>query len=551
MKRQPDNIQSNKENKPKKRASLVKKAGNSLFGRLTFIGLSILFQFALLLVVGIYFYSYFAIIQVVSAVLALVAFLRLETRDMVAEMKVPWCFLILFFPLFGSFVYFLLGEPHLSPRRKKILKNIYRVSLPFSYSGAPLSQEEAEEGIGDPPAKGKIKKTALRLIEEDGGGQARYLARATGLVPYEKCYTRYFPDGESFWESLCEEIAKAEKFVFLEYFIVEDGKMLGRILDLLAEKSAQGVDVRLLYDDIGSVGKVPFFYPELLKKRGINCLKFNHFVPVLTAVQNNRDHRKIAVIDGKCGFIGGTNLADEYINAVRRFGNWKDSSLLVKGEAVRSLTLMFLQLWSLQREETEDFSPFLAVEAGEYEEEGTVQPYGTGPKPFYLEPVAENLYVSLIEQAQKSLWIMTPYFVTERRIMDALACAAGRGVDVRIVTPHIPDKKTVYLQTKRNYTFFLRNGIRVYEYTPGFLHSKNVLMDDEKAVVGTINFDYRSLFHHYECAVLLSGTKTVADMKEDFLATFAVSEEMDEEKARLSLPAKLSATLGILLSPLL
>lgn len=538
----------------KKAKNKIKKPIKSIFGRLTIIGAAIFLQLALLLFVS--FVSYMAVIplQVVSYLFAVIAVFHLESRDMISEMKVPWMFLILLFPLFGSFIYFLLSENRTSAKRKKLLGKICLKSRLFSYPGSdlPFRTDEVEEKEKEEVGEKRLVRKANAIMKEDESGQSGYLTLSAGLMPYEKCLTEYYPDGESFWESLCAELEKAEKFIFLEYFIIGDGVMLGRIIDILERKAKEGVEVRLLYDDLGSIGKVPCFYPDYLKTRGINCRKFNRFVPVLTAVQNNRDHRKITVVDGKVGFTGGTNLADEYINAIERFGNWKDGSVMIKGNAVKSLTLMFLQLWSLQAGKCEEFSDYIDVDAGEFDgEEGFVQPYGTGPRPIYDEPIAENLYVNMIEQAKKSVFIMTPYFVTGRRVIDALKSAAKRGVDVRIITPAIPDKKTVFLQTRRNYSGFLKSGIKIYEYTPGFIHSKNVLVDGERAVCGTINFDYRSFYHHYECAVFLVGTKSLSAMEKDFKETFEKSEEITKEKAALSLPARFAATLGILLAPLL
>ncbi len=523
-------------NKGKDRRKInISRAGKSIFGRLPIIGSAIFFQLVLMLLLGAILNSYYFPVQVASDVFAVVAFVHLESRDMAAEMKLPWILLIFIFPLFGAVIYFILSENRLTPARKRLLLDIYDKSLIYYF---PLLSKEEEE-------------TGKSVVERDESGVSLFLSKSSGLIPYENCATEYYPDGERFWESLCAELERAEKFIFMEYFIVEEGVMFDRILRILKRKAKEGVEVRLMYDDIGSVGTLPFDYPKKIEKMGISCRKFNRFVPLLTAVQNNRDHRKITVVDGRTGFIGGSNLADEYINAKVRFGQWKDSSVMIKGGAVKSLTLMFLQLWALQSKKTEDFSVYMEEEPEIFEEKGTVQPFGDGPKPFYDEEIGENLYLTLINQAKNSVWIMTPYFVTDKRITTAVESAAKRGVDVRIVTPHIPDKKTVYRQTKRNYSSFIRAGVKVYEYTPGFIHSKNVLCDGEAGVCGTINFDYRSFCHHYECAVVLRGTDSLGDMKKDFEETFAVSEEMTEKTARMSFFGRLLANIGIILTPLL
>jgi len=490
-------IEKQKKTKKQKNNFYVRKVSHSIFGRLTIIGFGIFLQLALMLAIttlaGLYFQRLYIWVSIAQFVIIVVTMFHIIKRDMLAEMKIPWMLLVAIFPLFGSIVYFLLSESRFKPSTKRLLRSNFKESLKFC----------------PPREENKINSTS------------EYLFKATGLSAHANNYCEYYPDGESFFAALCAELEKAEKFIFMEYFIIQQGVMFGKIMDILMRKVKEGVEVRFLYDDVGSIGKVPVSYPKQLREVGIKCYKFNGFVPVLSAVQNNRDHRKITVIDGKVGFMGGTNFADEYINVVNRFGKWKDSNVLIKGSAVNSLTLLFLQLYNLMEDKKEDYSPYLNFSPEKYDCPGIVHPFGDGPKVVYSEAVAENLFANMIERAQKRVWIITPYFVCDGRLRGALKSAAKRGVDVRVVIPSIPDKVSVYTQTKRQCLELLTNGVKVYIYQPGFIHSKNILTDDDEAVCGTINFDYRSLYHHYECAVYMKGTPCISDVEQDYIEVFA------------------------------
>jgi len=506
----------------------VRKVSHSIFGRLTIIGLGIFLQLAFMLAVtilaGIYFHRLYIWISLGSAVIMIATMFHIIQRDMIAEMKIPWMLLVAIFPIFGCVVYFLLSESRFKPKTKRLLRENFKASQKY----CPPREENKQNTV------------------------CEYLYRSTGLSAHADNFCEYYPDGESFWEALCLELEKAESFIFMEYFIIQKGVMFGRIMDILMRKVNEGVEVRFLYDDVGSIGKVPVSFPDELRGVGIKCYKFNGFMPVLSAVQNNRDHRKITVIDGKVGFMGGTNFADEYINVVNRFGKWKDSNVMIKGSAVNNLTLLFLQLYSVISGKNEDYLPYLNMSPQKYKDAGIVHPFGDGPRVVYKEAVAENLFTNMIERAQKRVWIITPYFVCDGRLRGAITEAAKRGVDVRVVIPSIPDKVSVYTQTKRQCIELINNGVKVYIYNPGFIHSKNLLTDEGEAVCGTINFDYRSLYHHYECAVYLKDTPCIRDIEKDFAETFAECRLAEKKDlVERNIVKRIISLVSLLIQPLL
>ena len=325
---------------------------------------------------------------------------------------------------------------------------------------------------------------------------------------------------------MLKELEKAKKFIFLEYFIVERGKMWNSILEILERKAKEGVEVRFMYDGMCSLLLLPYSYPKKLRALGIKAKMFSPIRPLMSTSQNNRDHRKIVVIDGRVAFTGGVNLADEYINEKKKFGHWKDTAVKVEGDAVKSFTIMFLQMWNSSEWGTEEYGKYVQTEPeAEWEDAGFVIPYGDGPAT--SENVAETVYLDIIHNAVKYVHIMTPYFIVDNAMLDALQFAARRGVDVRIIIPHIPDKKPIFAMSRTFYPDLLAAGIKVYEYKPGFIHAKVFVSDDKKAVVGTINMDYRSLYHHFECAAYLYKSKAVADVEKDFQDTVMQCIEVD------------------------
>ena len=351
------------------------------------------------------------------------------------------------------------------------------------------------------------------------------------------------------YPQLLADLEKAEKSIFLEFFIVSHGCMWNGIEKILRRKAAQGVDVRLIYDDFGSLLGLPADFIVRMERAHIRCIPFNPVVPLLSLVMNHRDHRKIVVIDGTVAYTGGVNLADEYINAEQRFGYWKDAALRVEGDAAWNFTAMFLNFWNAFRPSETDYDAFRPMPLVTPVSDGIVQPYADSP--LDEEPMAETVYLNILAQAQRYVYIYTPYLAVGEEMLDALKNAAKRGVDIRLVLPGIPDKKLVFRLSRSYYLPLVRAGVRIYEYTPGFLHAKCWVSDDVTAVVGSINMDYRSLFLHFECGVLLQKNSQVAVLRDDVRATLPQCREIQVTECRTSLPGTVLDSVLRLLSPLM
>jgi cardiolipin synthase len=352
------------------------------------------------------------------------------------------------------------------------------------------------------------------------------------------------------YPDLLADLEKAERFIFLEFFIVRTGKMWKGVEDILVRKAAQGVDVRLIYDDFGSLLGLPSDFVVQMERAHIRCIPFNPVVPLVSLVMNHRDHRKIVVVDGNTAYTGGINLADEYINEEERFGYWKDAALRTEGAAVWNFTVMFLDHWNAFRPSEEDYAPFMPqAESLSAQSDGVIQPYGDSP--LDEEALAETVYLNIINQAQRYVYIYTPYFAVGETMLEALKAAAKRGVDVRLVLPGIPDKKLIFRLTRSYYVPLLRAGVRIYEFTPGFLHAKCYVSDDRAAVVGSINMDYRSLFLHFECGALLLYNSQVIALRDDVLRTLPECREVQLADCRTSLAGTLLDSVLRLLSPLM
>ena len=353
---------------------------------------------------------------------------------------------------------------------------------------------------------------------------------------YDETDVTYFPLGEDKFEAMLTELERAEKFIFLEYYIVDEGEMWGRVLEILTRKAAQGVDVRLMYDGTCEFYLLPGDYPEKLKGLGIQCKPFSPVRPLLSTHYNYRDHRKILVIDGHTAFTGGVNLADEYINRITRFGHWKDTAVMVRGEAARSFTLMFLQMWAVN-ERVPEFGKFLCAPTRHPgDPKGFVMPYADSP--LDDERVGEQVYLDLLHRAQRYVHIMTPYLIIDSEMENALRYAARRGVDVKLILPGIPDKKMPYALAKTHFPGLMEAGVEIYFYDPGFVHAKSFVVDGREAVVGTINLDYRSLYHHFECACWMYGVDAVADIEADYQQTLALCTPVTEQTLRATRPGE-------------
>ena len=480
-------------------------SGNAII-RIVFVAVSLLFQIGWLLLLVLVLNEYSARISFLSSVLSAVVVLKLYSKNVNSAMKMPWIMLILVFPVMGLSLYLmfeLLSDPGVGRRLKAV-------------------RERMGEKLVQPPE-------ALDALEECDPGianQFRYLRNTAGAPVWKNTDVKYYGECVDAFEAMKQDLEQARDFIFMEYFIVEDRSSFRELQEILIRKHREGVEVRLMYDDIGSVGYVNLAFAKRLSDAGIRCIPFNPAVPVLHLFMNHRDHRKITVIDGKVGFTGGYNLADAYFDRTRPYGKWKDTGLRLEGEAVRSLTATFLELWTVTTREKESFDRWLDIRHS-VEAPGFVQPFGDDP--LGNERLAKNAYMNLIARSQKSLCIITPYLIIPDDMSSALRLAAKRGVDVRIITPGIPDKKTVYAVTRSYYAGLAAQGVRIFEYTPGFCHAKQCICDGEIALIGTSNLDYRSLYHHFENDVLLYGCDAVQDIGKDFEVLFPQCEEVTEK----------------------
>lgn len=469
-------------------------------GRLVITSLLILLQLSWFTVFIIRLSRYSVLISTAFSLLSLLIVLFIIGKDENASYRIAWIVLIMALPLFGGLFYLFFGNKRLSKRMRIRLKKVHDKIAPLL---------EMDSVIAD-----KIAGFNERAL-----GTIKYLYDRNHYPVYSNTVTTYYPAGEDMYQDMLKELDKAKHFIFLEYFIVKEGLMWDSLLDILARKAAAGVDVRIIYDDVGSLLYLPGDFIRQMAAKGIKCMAFNKFRPILSLVMNNRDHRKIMVIDGHTAFNGGINIADEYINLKDKYGHWKDTGLKLQGDAVWGFTTMFLEMWNAfntPEDVFEQFRPPRSLTAC-FGTDGYVQPFADSPVDD--EPTGENVYIELLAQARHYAYIFTPYLIIDNEVKSALRLAAKRGVDVRIVTPGIPDKTLAYRLTRSNYAPLLEAGIRIYEYTPGFLHAKSCVCDDELAFIGTINIDYRSLYLHFECGTLLYKTNTVMDLKQDFLDT--------------------------------
>ena len=482
-----------------------KPSGNAIL-RAVFVAVALLFQVGWLLLLVLVLNEYSAPISAVTGALSVVVVLKLYSKHTNSAMKMPWIMLILVFPVMGLTLYLmfeLLGDPGIGKRIRFVRK---QMAEHLAQDGAVAEQ--------------------LECASRSAANQFRYLRNMSGSPVYGGTRTEYFAEGTDAFKAMKRDLEQAKSFIFMEYFIVEDRSSFRELQEILIRKHREGVEVRLLYDDIGSVGYVNLAFAKRLNDAGIRCIPFNPALPVLNLFMNHRDHRKITVIDGKVGFTGGYNLADAYFDRERPYGKWKDTGLRLEGDAVRSLTATFLELWCATTREKEVFSKYLDIRQC-VEAEGFVQPFGDNP--LGEERLAKNVYMNLIAGAQRSLYIITPYLIIPDDMSSALRLAAKRGVDVRIITPGIPDKKTVYAVTRSYYAGLAAQGVRIFEYTPGFCHAKQCICDGEIASIGTSNLDYRSLYHHFENNVLLYGCEAVETIRADFEDLFPQCEEVTEK----------------------
>ncbi|MCI8731512.1 MAG: cardiolipin synthase [Lachnospiraceae bacterium] len=478
----------------------MKKILKILFNRVFYISVSLLLQAAWWLALVWFLSNTSQAASVLTRVITVIVVLWLVNKKINPSYKLAWTILILVVPIFGICLYALFGTSRIAAAMQRNYKEVLE-------KGKILLKESPDT------------RRRLDEMNQSASNQSRYIRDYAEFPLQEGTVTEYFSEGEYMFPRLLEELKKAQHYIFMEYFIINDGIMWNSILEVLEEKAGQGVDVRLIYDDFGCITTLPHRFYKSLQSQGIKCAAFNPFRPMLNVILNNRDHRKICIVDGHTGFTGGINLADEYINRRERFGHWKDTGIMLKGEAVWNLTVMFLQMWSVITKMQVRFSDYIPhrYHEEEFESDGFVHPYCDTP--LDNEVVGEDVYLNMINRAEKYVYICTPYLIIDNEMMTALCLAAKSGVDVRIMTPGIPDKKIVFLLTQSYYEQLIESGVKIYEYRPGFLHAKSFVCDDELAVIGSINMDYRSLYLHFENAVWLYKSRIVKDMYQDYLET--------------------------------
>lgn len=491
----------------------MSKIGKILFHRLGVIAVFILLQIAVYVTTIIVSSDYIVYLNWFFRLVGAGVVLWIINDRSNPGYKLGWVIIVLVIPVAGGPLYLLLGGNRLSHRNQRRLR---------------VMQERIERYLRADCCR---SKQLGEVTEPDAGHMACYLEQAADSPVYGNTETKYYALGDLCFPDMLEALESAERYIFLEYFIIEKGEFWDAIFEVLCRKAAEGVEVRVIYDDIGSIFTLPSRFDRMLVRSGIKCRAFNRLVPVLSMRQNNRDHRKYLIVDGIVAFTGGINLADEYINRKERFGHWKDTAIRLRGDAVWSVTVSFLAMWGFTQDANDDFDDFRACPAPKTEQcSGYVQPYWDCP--WDEEPVGQTVYLNLINKAKRYVYMTTPYLVLDYATTIALKNAAQSGVDVRILTPHIPDKKAVFELTRAHYEELLEAGVRIFEYTPGFIHAKNFVVDDLYGTVGTINMDYRSMFLHFEDGVLLYHTPTVMDLQQDFLETQAVSEEVTLEGCR-------------------
>ena len=477
-----------------------------------------------------------------SAISVIVSLFVLAGRGE-SSYKLTWIFVILCFPVVGGILYLCFDQHILRYSLIHRAKRAEKKTRPWMRAAGGVTVDTAT--------------TYPRTV--------RYLSGFAEFPAYFESESTFFASGEEMFERLKSELLKAERYIFLEYFIIEHGKMWNEILEILLQKVKEGVEVRIIYDDMGCFLRLPNKYEKLLKKYGIRVAKFNPFVPFFSVEQNNRDHRKITVVDGKVAFTGGINLADEYIGIVEKFGKWADNAVMIEGNAAWSFALMFLQMWDITHKgKGEDISHFLPdPPLFEVPQKDAVTPKTPGlpradklilpyaDSPLDSENIGALVYMDIIQNAKKYVYITTPYLIIDDQMLTALTYAAKSGVDVRIITPHKWDKRLVHMATRSYYHTLWENGVKIYEYTPGFMHAKMVVSDDEIAVVGSINFDYRSFYLHFECGAYLYNTDSVAAVKDAFLAYEDASAEVTPKPQRRDVFSSLYHAILRLLAPLL
>lgn len=484
-------------NEPVKKAR--KGISRFLFSRIALILLLCLLQFMFFSATLTYLSSYTRVINSLMTLISIVAIIYIINDKYNPDFKLTWILFIATFPVTGILFYVIMSLQHDAKRIAKRLAARERETQRYMRMDRNVLED-------------------LRKSKPANANLAHYLGHKLSYPVHRNTDVKFFPLGEDKFEELIKQLRKAEKFIFMEYFIVEEGEMWGTVLNILREKVQEGVEVRFMYDGMCSMIQLPHKYQNKLKSYGIKCKLYSPIRPVISSYQNNRDHRKICVIDGRVAFTGGINLADEYINKKVRFGHWKDTAIMVEGEAVQSFTMLFLQMWNISEKGQEDYKRYLTPKADEFRREyGYVLPYADSP--FDHENIGEQVYFHVLNHAKKYVHIMSPYLILDNEMMNTLQQTAKSGIEVIIIMPHIPDKWYAFVVAQTYYADLIRAGVKIYEYMPGFVHAKEFISDNDTAVVGTINLDYRSFYHHFECGAFIYANPVVWEIEKDFQET--------------------------------
>lgn len=490
-----------------------------------FVGLGVILQLILMVTINLFLMEKLAIVNIIYSFIRLILFLGLIRNSKNYSCTLPWIIILILFPIVGSIMYVVL---ELNKNKSKLLKNV-----------------KTSEYI----AKRYLKQDNNIRDNFIDNSRLRYISDFAHYPVTSKNEVDYYGLGEKAFPVMLEELKKASKFIFLEYFIINNGIMWDSILKILEEKVSEGVEVRVIYDDAGCISTLKKDYNKFLESKGIKCVVFNKLNPLSGVIMNNRDHRKILIVDGRVAFSGGINISDEYINEKKLYGHWKDNAIKIVGEGVFNFTVLFLTMWNSYREEDKDYNLFKYEFNDTIKQDGFVVPYGETP--LDSEIVGEDIYLNIINQSHKYLYIMTPYLIIDTDMINSLVLAAKRGVDVRIIIPGVPDKKIVYSLSESYLQILVEGGVKIYKYTPGFVHSKMFLSDDLVSVVGTINLDYRSLYLHFECGVYLEGHSSIKKIKNDFEESFKVSHKLSKKEVTPGLIKAIWQTVLRLFAPLM
>ena len=424
----------------------------------------------------------------------LICIVKIIASDDNPDYKAPWLICVIALPIVGFVLYVMFYSRKLEGRYIKRIKSVRAQKYAYDDSYA-----------------------RERLASEDkvAASQAKMLCEISRSHLFLNTDVRYFPSGRATWESLIDDLWRAEKFIFIEFFIIDSGVFWSSVLEVLRRKAALGVDVRVIYDDVGCMTTLPGNYDRILRSYGINTVIFSKLCGNADSKFNNRSHRKIVVIDGKVGYTGGINIADEYVGERVKFGHWKDAGVRIEGDAVREMTWLFLFDFGINSKTLQEPPADAYPSLNSTQTDGYVIPFGDGPKPIYSRGVAKSAIQNMVCAATEYVYVTTPYLIMDNDLCSDIERAALRGVDVRIVVPHVPDKRIVFAMTRSFYHRLMDAGVKIYEYEPGFIHAKTYVADGKYAIVGTSNLDYRSLVHNFENGVWMYGNKAVRNVKED------------------------------------